>query len=295
VIRDRPVSRLTDAVAAVGGTLFAVGIVAAAGGDDLATAGLVVSSIALIVLGYAIVLTPLRPLRAAAVAMVAIGIVVLSFAALESTVEDGHLGGPLALVTVLAVAAYLAPGLRGRPFLLGMAVFGLMLMLAALAAESADDIVEDIVEDSVQSVSAVLLVVGALYAGATAYFDRRGYRGAGTSFAAAAIVGVVVGTIGTASRFGEGGGAVLVLLAGAALVAVGNISGRRATMWTGAALLASGVIAIVAVILGSDASPIAAGLLIAVAGLVVAGVAYYLQLRRRYVAAPPASVPPPAP
>ena len=109
VIRDRPVSRLTDAVAAVGGTLFAIGIIAAAGGDDLATAGLVVSSLALIVLGYAIVLTPLRPLRAAAVAMVAIGIVVLSFAALQSTVEDGHLGGPLALVTVLAVAAYLAP------------------------------------------------------------------------------------------------------------------------------------------------------------------------------------------
>lgn len=289
--RERPVPQLEGALAAAAGVLVAFGLLAIGAGRDVSTGGLIAAALVLLAGGYVLAYSPLTALRPAATALVAAGIIVLPLAVFRGATDDGKLAGPLALMTVLAAVAYAAPLLRGRPFLLGLALLGLLLTLGWLVLQgSSDQFGGDGFDDggstpitavgsTTESVSAMVLIVGAAYVACTALLDRRGYRGLGTVFAAVGIVGVVLGTGGTAQNFGSVGGAILVLAAGAVLAAVGAIAHRRATLWIGVTFVASGVIAVVAALLSDDPSPVAVGLLIVLGGLVVGAVAWLLARR----------------
>lgn len=289
--RERPVAQLDGALAAAAGVLVAFGLLAIGAGRNLSTGGLIGAALVLLAGGYVLAYSPLRALLPAATALVATGIVVLPLAVFRGATDDGKLAGPLAVMTLLAAVAYAAPLLRGRPFLLGLALLGLLLTLGWLVLQgSSDQFGGDAfdgggsnpitaVSSTSESVSAMVLIVGAAYVACTALLDRHGYRGLGTVFAAVGIVGVVLGTGGTAQNFGSVGGAILVLAAGAVLAAVGAIAHRRATLWIGVAFVASGVIAVVAALLNDDPSPVAVGLLIVVGGIVVGAVAWLLARR----------------
>ena len=278
--------------------LGAIGVLLIGSGREVSTGGLIGAALVLLAAGYGLALSPFAMLRPAATVLVATGIVVLPLVVFRGLTDDAKLALPLAVMAVLAVAAYAAPGLRGRPFLLGVALLALLLTLGWLVLQGSmdssafDDTAFDdsslpstVVSNTSESVAAMVLIVGAVYVACTALLDRRGYRGLGTVFAAVGIVGVVLGTSGTYQNLGNVGGALLVAAAGAVLAVVGGIAERRATLWIGVAFIVSGVIGLVAALLNDDPAPAAVGLLILVGGVVVAGVAW-LAARRGAVEGP---------
>ena len=291
--RERPVARLDGALAAAAGVLGAAGVLVVGSGRSVSTGGLIGATLVLLAAGYALAFSSLTMLRPAATVLVAAGVAVLPFAVLRGLTDDGKLAGPLALVALLAIAAYVAPGLRGRPFLLGLALLAVLLTLGWLVLqgspsssgvdsgfgdESTTPI--DAVSNPSESVAAMVLAVGAAYVACTALLDRRGYRGLGTVFAAVGIAGVVLGTLGTSQNLGNVGGALLVVAAGIVLAAVGAFAHRRATLWIGVAFLVPGIIGLVAALLSDNPSPWAIGILILVGGLVVGMAAWVVASRR---------------
>ena len=291
--RERPVPRLDGALAAAAGVLSAAGVLVVGSGRSVSTGGLIGAALVLLAGGYALAFSSLTMLRPAATVLVAAGVAVLPFAVLRGLTDDGKLAGPLALVALLAIAAYVAPGLRGRPFLLGLALLAVLLTLGWLVLQGSptssgvdsgfgDESTTPInaVSNPSESVAAMVLAVGAAYVACTALLDRRGYRGLGTVFAAVGIAGVVLGALGTSQNLGNVGGALLVVAAGIVLVAVGAFAHRRATLWIGVAFLVTGIVGLVAAVLNDNPSPWAIGILILVGGLVVGLAAWVVASRR---------------
>jgi hypothetical protein len=275
--KERPVPGLRIAVAGLGGAVGSVGILVAATGDSPSRGAIVGVSAALIAIAWVLRWFVYAPeVGSAAVGMVVVGIAAFAVAA---TVGDSSTGSLTALLmAALFIAAWVAPGFRGRNLLLGLGAFALVVAIGALAGGGADQEVVSlptVVTDSIGRQGAVYLVCAAVLLAGTWWLDRRGFSGAGTALVSAGMVASLVGTALLVQQFGDTSGPLFVSLVGLAVCVVGSHGGRRATTWWGAALLAGGFVAFIAVVVEPDSSTavggvgIGAGVLLVVAPIVV--------------------------
>jgi hypothetical protein len=276
--RERPAPDLLGALAAGGGALFGIGaLVLCAGDDGDNRPGILIASAILVLAGYVGAVPHDRRLRPAAVALVSLGVVVFVFEAFRDSVADGKLAAPFIVVAVLSFVMYLAPILRARPFLLGIALTSLVGCLAFLIAQGDLDSSDSatIATSAAEDAYAALLVAGVVLLAVAFLLDHAGYHGVATVFVAVSIISVLAGAFGTAARIGEAGGAVLVGLAGLALAVVGYFGQRRLTTWLGAAVVTYGVAALAIAIVSSD-DRVGGGILLAVFGAALVAVAFVL-------------------
>jgi hypothetical protein len=259
-VRERPRPGLRVAVAGLGGAVLGIGVLAAATGDNPSRGAFVGISLAVIALAWMLRwFVPVPEVGAAAVGMVAVGIAVFS---LSATVDNGRSGFlPALLMAVLFIAAWAAPGFRGRNLLLGLGALASVAAIGAVAGGTLDDgtvVLPRVVTTSVGGQGAVYLVCAALLLGATWWLDRRGFRGAGTALVSAGLVSSLVGTALLAQELGDQTGPLFVSVVGLGVCVVGSHGGRRATTWWGAVMLAVGLVAFLAVMV-KPSTPAAVG------------------------------------
>ena len=270
--KERPAPDLLGALSAGGAALVAAGLLVLFGGDEGSRGGLIAGSIVLVVAGYIVAgLLDVR-LRPAAVALAAIGAVVFVFVAFADTLADGEFTAPLIVLALVTGLMYIAPVLRGRPLLLGIALVALVACFTYLAAKSdidrADELSSpgiDLGSTTVQSAYAVLLLAGVALLVVAFLLDRADYHGLATVFIAVAVISVVSGAGGVGSELGDAGGAILLGLAGLALAIVGHLGRRRFTTWLGAFFVPIALAALVFTIV-SDDDRVGGGILLAVFG-----------------------------
>jgi hypothetical protein len=176
---------------------------------------------------------------------------------------------------------YAAPGLRGRPLLLGITLLSLVAWVTYLVAkndiEDAGELSSpsiDIGSSTVHSAYSVLLVAGLALLIVAFLLDRARYRGVATVFVAVGIVAVVSGAGGVASDLGDAGGAILLGLAGLALAIVGHHGRRRFSTWLGAIAVPYALAVLVFTMVSDDR--VGGGILLAVFGAALVVVCLFL-------------------
>ena len=243
--RARPAAQLTVAMAGLGGLVAAIGIVAAIVGDDeTSRVRTTVAAAIIVVLAYAIRLgVKTQPeLRSAAVGAGIVGI-----PGLAGAITDGRNGGgSLTLAAVLLVAAWILPGMRGRPLMLGAGAIAIVLALTTVSEASADTELFDLgAADVIGGQVWLFVLAGVAFLAMVWLLDARGYHGVGTSLVAAALLATALAVFKVVQNLGSTGGALLLVIAGVAVSAVGDHGQRRATTWFGVGVAAIGVISFV--------------------------------------------------
>jgi hypothetical protein len=280
--RDRLPVDLAGALAAGAGALFAAGLSALGSSRWVIFLFSVIALAVGVGLGF---LPDLRRLaRPAAVAMSSVALVVLA-SALVNDAGGKHAGALIGLIVFIGAAAlWMLPPLRGRPFLLGLALVGLM---AAFASEASSQPVQSVQEvdgigvstggllDVVRWSGGALLVVGLIYLAVSVVLDNKGLRGVATCFVAAALIGSLFGTYLIAGTFDDTSGALFAAIVGLVLAVVGALHQRRFTAWAGA-LIVAGALAAAAVAIVTPDSSTTAGACVLVAGIVLGLVAFGL-------------------
>ena len=275
--RERPVPQFSTAVAGLGGTVIAAGALAAVADSGRGT--LIAVSLMLIVGATVLRLVVAAQVEARAAAVGAVVLAIPAFAG-AATSNGDDAGSATALVAAaLYLTAWALPGFRGRTVLLGLGALTAVGALASLASGGESDFGSSNGLDFVPSglsdtlgTGFVYLVGGVVLLVAVWRLDKAGYRGAATGLAAAGLVASFVGTVLVASDVADAGGALLVLVAGAAICLVGAHGGRRATTWTGATLAAFGAVGLIAVTTEPSSVPGFAGALL-FAGVLLIGAA----------------------
>jgi|GEM_PF-4476903 len=286
-LNERRQPDLVEALVATGGLAIGLGIVGIAATKffESGSKGLLIGlSVLLIVIAYgALAAWPWGDsieIRPGAVALISVGILGIA----GSMLEDGSATGPLLLIAALFAIAWAVPPTRGRPWLLGMALFG--LVSAILNGRLGNFGFVDAGIGSASDVSAIALVVGLILLGIMFKLDQQGNHGAlATPFAAVGNGTVLVGLLGIIGQIDAAvGQATLALLGGVVLVYLGvNGDHRRFTTWHGAIAVFVGLAGWVGAIYDGDNVEVA-GILLAVLG--VALVAGALIMARRGIGAP---------
>jgi Protein of unknown function (DUF2510) len=240
--RARPRVQLTIAIAGVGGFAVAIGIVAAIVGDSESSRVKNTTAAAIIVaIAYAIRLgVKTQPeLRSAAV-----GAGILGIPGLAGAITDGgDGGGSLTLAAVLLVAAWILPGMRGRPLMLGAGAVAFVLALTTVSEPSTDTELFDLgAADVIGGQSWLFVLAGIAFLAMVWWLDARGYQGVGTSLVAAAILATALAVVKVVQDLGSTGAALLLVVAGLAVSAVGDHGQRRASTWFGVGVAAIGVV-----------------------------------------------------
>lgn len=243
--RARAAAQLTVAMAGVGGLVAAIGIVAAIVGDDESSrVKTTIAAAIIVVIAYAIRLSvKTQPeLRSAAV-----GAGILGIPGLAGAITDGRNGGgTLTLAAVLLVAAWILPGMRGRPLMLGAGAVAFVLALTAVSEPLNDTELFDLGAADVIGGQAWLFVLAGIALLVMVWLlDARGYHGVGTSLVAAAILATALAVVKVVQNLGSTGAALLLAIAGVAVSVVGDHGHRRATTWFGVGVAAIGVISFV--------------------------------------------------
>jgi uncharacterized protein DUF2510 len=240
--RVRPAVQLTVATAGVGGLVAAVGIVAAIVGDsDNGRVKNTIAAAVIVAIAYAIRLgvKTQTELRSAAVGAGIVGIPGLAGA----ITDGGDGGGSLALAAVLLVAAWILPGMRGRPLMLGAGAITAVLALTAIGDPSSDTELFDFgTPDVVGGQAWLFVLVGIALLAMIWWLDARGYHAVGTSLVAAAIVSTALAVFKVVQDLGSTGAALMIAVAGLAVSAVGDHGQRRASTWFGVGVAAIGVV-----------------------------------------------------
>lgn len=259
--RLRPSPRLGLALAGIGGVVAAAGGAALITGEEgeqgrAVVAGLVVLAGALIV---RLVVRGHEAVRAAAVGAGAVGMVVTVVAATAESEGDTM---PLLLLAAVLGAAWVLPGFRGRPLMLGLGAAALVAALVSAVdgetAEIGSDTVDEYYDDGASPLlpfgfgsdttqqGTVALLCGAVLMGGVLLLDRRRWHGVATPLVP---VGIVASTVGlgllVADFDSTAAGALLATAVGGLVAGVGSAGGRRATTWWGAGLAAAGSVALV--------------------------------------------------
>jgi hypothetical protein len=303
--RTRP--SLSMALAGIGGFLLAVGALILTG-DDPARVTIVLVSLAVLAaaVAAAIWLKRMHAAPSAALGGLIVGLVGFGSAA---TIGDGDAGVLTFLVIGgLHLVAWFVGPFKGKTLLLGLGLFVLVGAVASLVdgesdrngsaiaecedllddgdfeefdenncdevlfSESGnDEIVPQLVGDNIGSTGWVYLASAAGLLFATAWADRKGFRGTGTGVASAAIASALAGTAFAAVDLGGTGAWVLVTIVGIAVCLVGSFGARRATTWWGSFLVAVGLIAVVALSLKPESNTGIAGVAF-LAGALLIGV-----------------------
>lgn len=266
------------AIGAAGGLLVAGGVLTFAGGESASRGPIAVAAIVLIVVGVVVrlaVATSWRAMRSAAVAVGAIAILVLA-GTIPAPDSDSLGRTVLLLATIGYVVAWIVPGYRGHPIMLGLALLTVAGLLADLIGAGDGSTVDpgDLFAVPGYEVAAgrILLLVGLAYLVGVWFFDRRGYVGVGTAFAVGSLLTTTAGAAIVAADLGDTGGSLLLVIVGAVVCGVGARSGRRATAWWGAALCGTGS-ASLAISLFDPSAADSGGLTVTAAGLAMVAVA----------------------
>jgi hypothetical protein len=195
---------------------------------------------------------------------------------------EGRFKSFLVLTTLAWALMLVAPGLRGRPWLLGLVLYGVVASVMYLTATDAGTITiedEDFPAEFNPSFtgnsSKLVLLFGAGYLITAAVLDQKRRRGTATPFVAVGIAAALTGAIGVATDLDELGGVVLFGLVSLAVLAVGALGDRRASTWLGAAGVTTTGVALIEQLVDDDTSGAAvAVLLLVVAALLIAGGAW---------------------
>jgi len=266
--RERPPVRLSIALAGVGGAAAAAGIAAAiigdAGNDKART---IPATVVIVVLAYAVRFgVKSQPeLRSAAVGAAFVGIPGLATA----ITVGGDGGGTLILAAVLLVLAWVLPGFRGRPLMLGAGAVAIVLALTTIGdSSSSTDLFDLGLADFIGGKAWIFVAVGIAFLAMVWWLDEHGYHGVGTSLVVAALLAAALAVLKVVQNLGSTGGALLLTLAGIAVAVVGDHGQRRASTWFGVAVSAIGTVAFFASTFEPD-SPAGQATTLILAGLVL--------------------------
>ena len=273
--RIRPTVQLSVALAGVGGAAAAAGIAAAIIGDGGGRARNTIATTVVVVLAYAVRLgVKSQPeLRSAAVGAAIIGIP--GFAG--SVADGGDGGGALSLMAIMLVAAWALPGMRGRPLMLGLGAVAVVLAIITVGESTTSDVeLFDFGPADVIGGYAWLFAFAAVaFLAMVWWLDSRGYHGVGTSLVAGTILATSLAVVKVVQDLGSTGAALLLVVVGLAVAAVGDHGQRRASTWFGVGVAAIGTIAFFFSALepssvgDTSATLIVSGLLLAIAPIVL--------------------------
>jgi hypothetical protein len=294
----RPEARLGISLAGAGAAIIVVGVLSL-GGDQLVGSGGSGSqapgallTLAVIAIGVALIAKFHHgPMAAAGVAASAIALPAFLFFVTFSKNTAPPFDTILLLATLGWLAGYtLGPG-RGHNFYLGAALVGLWLwfievtehvfsfplgFLTGLARVSNTGSIGSISDSGLglgggpdaSTVGTYSLIFAAGYLVIAALLDRRGRLGAGTPFAFAGIVTLVLGISFLSNDLEQFGTGLAFVVAGLVLAYVGATGGRRATNWIGGILVFAGVTTIVSNWF-TDATPFGLAEIVVGAALIV--------------------------
>ncbi len=190
--------------------------------------------------------------------------------------------------------------LRGRPFLLGLALVALMAAFGSEAATQSGDSLRQVDGFGLSTgqllgvvgwSGGALLVVGLIYLVVSAVLDSQGLRGLATCFVAAALIGALFGTYLVAGTFDDTSGALFAAAIGFVLAVVGAMHQRRFTAWAGALIVTAALAAAMVAIVTPGSSTVA-GACVLVAGIVLGALAFGLLWFEAYRARPRDARPP---
>lgn len=243
--RTRSAVHLSIALAGVGGVVAAAGVgIAILGDSDSSRPRNLTAAIVILALAYAIRLgvKSQAEARSAAVGAAAVGIPALA-AAITNT-GDG--GGTAVLAALLFIVAWAAPGMRGRPLLLGEGAVSLVLALTTV--DSTETTVNtglfDFGRTNVIGGKSWMFVIAAVALLALVWWlDAQGYHGVGTSLVVAAVLSTAFAVLKVVENLSSTSSALLLAVAGLAVAVVGDHGQRRASTWFGVAVAAIGTVA----------------------------------------------------
>lgn len=299
--RRRETADLPLALGGVGGALVGIGLVVLIGqsGSRGAILGGAIAALAVALLAAFKFLGDQPWLRTAATACASAGLFALGGGLiLAGETSDNSPGLFLLLVGVLHLVAWVAPGFRGRPFMLGGGLiatsFGLALLVAGGRCE--DDFFGgsgcNFAEDAASQVGlstgagAVLLVIGVGLLFGLRKLDGDGYHGVAATVAAAAIVTNIGGAGALSIDLGSTANSLFVIVVGLGLGIIGHqgarqagvIDARRALTWTGAAMVAAGVVSLVTNLVTADDAT-TAGIIIVLLGAALIAIPRFVQIQ----------------
>jgi hypothetical protein len=299
--RDRPVPRLSIALAGGGGALVAFGIDAAILGDTTSRGRAIGAAIIILCAALFVRLgvTHQPDLMSSAVGAGVIGLGTLGGAIVADHIDASW--APL-VVGLLFLAAWVLPGFRGRPIMLGI---GALLMVAAFGSATASSgagstgVLGDVpFSDAVGDQQVVFLLAAAVLFALVWWLDRAGYFGVGTSLVVAALVSAFVGVGEATSNLGDTGATILIVAVGLLVCFVGSHGDRRATTWWGALLTAIGLVGFFVATMTPDSVGSTAAVLLVSGLLLIVGPAAARAIRasRQRTDAPPSAgtLPPPS-
>jgi len=301
--RMRETPELPLALGGVGGGLVGLGVLGLVIGESQSRGAIIGASILILVLAFAAALKVLgqQPwLRTAATACCSVGLfgLVGGLILAGENVGSSEFGLFLLLTGALHLAAWVAPGFRGRPLMLGGGLVATSFGLATLVAGGSDcddpfgrgfeecNFAEEAAGQIGLSTGAgiVMLLIGAALLFAVRKLDQMDYRGTAETVAAAAIITLIFGAIALSVDLGSTGNSLVVIAVGLGLGIVGHMAARRALTWTGAALVAGGVISLITNLIEPDDTRVAA-LVVVVIGASLIGVPRFIQMQAAQKAA----------
>jgi hypothetical protein len=272
--RDRPAPRLSLALTGGGGALVALGIDAAILGDSGSRGRALAAAIVILCIALFIRLgaTQQPDLMSSAVGAGVIGLGTLGGAIVGDDIDASW---ATLVIGLVFLAAWVLPGFRGRPILLGI---GALLMVAALGSATASNgagdggVLGDVpFSDAVGDQQIVFLLAAAVLFTLVWWLDRAGYFGVGTSLVVAALISALVGVAEASSNLGDTGAAFLIFAVGLLVCFVGSHGDRRATTWWGALLTTLGLVGFFAAIIKPESVGSVAGMLFVSGLLLIAG------------------------
>lgn len=245
----------------------------------------VVLSLALVVVGYALVLARRTgPLATTGAVAGAFGVpLLMTFLTLNiGDMLHGQLPISVDAVYLVSLLVWLAgyflvPGMAGRAFLLAIALTDIATYIAfkaegdnifAKAATSASNGSLPSGGNGTGTLAAIGLIFGLGYYAIAALLDRHGRAGVAIAFVYAGFLLTVTGVIAAIPSFHQVGTGILLLVLGAVLCGYAGWFGRRFTAWVWAFGFLAGVVVLVAK--AAPHSYTAAGIALIVIGAIVA-------------------------
>ena len=308
--RQRPLPDVTIALAGIGGAVAATGLLLLAADitslNSIKDVRLKLAALSIVVLAavYAVrlLVKGQRELRSAAVGAGAVGIFGLA-AAIAFTSNSQTLS--LLLLAALYLAAWIAPGLRGRPLMLGLGALALVGTVSSLAGDNRVNVGFNVgTGGSTTGQSIAFLLAGAALLALVLLLDREGYHGVATSVLVAGLIATVVGAVQVVGNLDSAGGSFVLALVGIVVCIVGTQGARRASVWLGALIASVGVVAFVVAVVEPGSVSATSGAFIGAAVVLIGGPLAFELIRANRVAqsaagptptASPSNLPPPPP
>lgn len=290
----RPQPDVTIALAGIGGAVAATGLLLIATDittlNGVADARAKLTALSILLLGVVYTIrfrvTRQRELRSSAVGAGVVGIFGLAVGIAFTTSSQTF---ALALLAVLYGAAWVLPGLRGRPLLLGLAALALVTAVSSLAGGDQVDVALGVRTNSGSTGQSIaFLLAGASVLAVVLLLDRTGYHGVATSVLVAGLIATVFGAIQVVGNLDSAGGSFLLALVGIVVCIVGTHGARRASVWLGAAIASLGVVAFVVALVEPGSVSAASATLLGSAAVLIGGPLAFEMVRSNRVTGPAA-------